>query len=95
MCLAVTTWRREKKVDEVERAGKEAFSIESCPPDSGPLEYVGMKQRGERVSLYYKDQKGRYWYKTMFAGRDGLITEEEHIFGKKRLGRSSRRKIWD
>lgn len=71
----------------VREAWENAWSMESCP-DPTNIEEVGRFRRGKdstRGYIIYKDNAGNYWYKTVFQGEKGLISEEEHIFGKRLL----------
>lgn len=70
-------------------AWKNAWSIESRE-GTGDLEVIAqMKSPGveNRVYIIFRDTTGRYWYKTVFQGEEGLLSEEEHIFGRKNVSR--------
>lgn len=47
--------------------------------------YIGMVVRGTRVLKIFEDEESNCWYKTYYIDTEtgGLLTEEEHIFGKK------------
>ncbi len=47
--------------------------------------YAGMVIRGTRVLKVYEDEEGDTWYKTYYIDTETgeLLTEEEHIFGRK------------
>lgn len=70
---------------ELITAWREARSIESAGNTSDLTEVGRFKSQGSenRGYIIYRDPEGLYWYKTVFQGEGGLISEEEHIFGKK------------
>lgn len=68
-------------MEDLNAALAQAWSL-SPEVESGGT-YIGSVERGERVFQLYKDNAGQYTYKTMFKSPRGLITEEEHIFGRK------------
>lgn len=48
--------------DELERAWKNAWSVEPTYPDD--LEYIGMITKYGTMFMFYKDKSGGYWYKS-------------------------------
>lgn len=73
---------------ELITAWREAWSLENRNSD-GDLEEVGRFKAGTegRGYIIYRDPEGLYWYKTVFQGETGLISETEHVFGKKKTSR--------
>lgn len=75
---------------ELEKARKEAWSLRDG--DKTGMDYIGSIQTGNRIYRFYKDREtGECWYETVFAGGNGIQSEEEYIFGKKIRKRHERR----
>ncbi|RDY30165.1 hypothetical protein [Lachnotalea glycerini] len=67
--------------NEIEIARKKAFSIKGS---SSGMKYIGYTEdKDGRVSIFYKDANGDYWFESYKRVDGKLITEEEHIFGRK------------
>lgn len=75
---------------ELEKAWQNARSIESKEENVRAV-IIGKKRCGNRISVYYRDTVGNYWYETKFWNGKEEISEEEHIFGR-RLRTYSRRR---
>lgn len=65
---------------ELELAHHEAHSIKG---DETGLSYIGSVQTGNRIYVYYKAANGQYFYETKFQEAHGIVSEYEHVFGRK------------
>lgn len=74
-------------LSELKKAQGNAYSLKS----KDGLIYIGSIEEDNRVYRYYKDKKDNYFFEVMFKRGKELITEEEHIFGRK-LPKLRRRK---
>lgn len=70
---------------------EECFSLESMDKDEWKVEETSLEKTGEktwssdpeRKFVFYKDSKGRIWYKTMIRTKYGWVSQEQFVFGKK------------
>ncbi len=75
---------------QIENCLKSAYSFENrqgWEKEDLSVEQIGMVQRGERVYSLYEDSEGNYWYKLFFMTDQGMITEEEKVFGSQKRKR--------
>ena len=73
--------------EEIKAAWSQARSIES-KSEWSQVEKIGAVECGQKQFVFYKDENGEYWYKTMFKQAEEWVSEFEHIFGKTRKGRA-------
>ena len=76
---------------DIEQIRSEARSIESVPDDAGALNEAGREQIGKRIYIYYCDSAGQYWYRNLIETDQGIATEYEAIFGKRKAERKKRK----
>lgn len=71
-------------------AQREAYTIENMAAHGAggsSVTYIGTISSGDRLSDYYRDEAGRYWFRERIRMPGGLIvSEEEAIFGRKLKG---------
>lgn len=80
---------------ELEVAYASAWSIENMEGHGAgnrQAEYIGSICDGDRLTDYYKDTNGAYWYGTRVIVNGKIVTIEEGIFGKKMKRRYKKEK---
>lgn len=83
-------------MDELAKAFEEAWSLENRQAhteDDTEVSQIGIRDRGNRRYVLFKDTSGNYWYKTMIKTNGIYVPEEEAIFGTKKKAGWSRRRI--
>ena len=77
-------------MDNLAEEIKDAWPVE-CMAAHGAedrvLTYHSEKWIGNRKYTYYKDSQGSFWFKVSIATEQGVLPEEQAIFGKRRKRR--------
>ncbi len=75
---------REIQNSELQKAYQRAYSLEcreGWEAENRNIEYIGSKENG-RITDYYKDSAGDYWYSTRYRRKTGeMVSMETFIFG--------------
>lgn len=72
---------KEVTVNEIEIAIREAYSLRD--DNSTGMKEVYRREKNGRISIFYKDSEGNYWFKTKYRKNGEIVSEEEYIFGRK------------
>lgn len=64
---------------EVEIARKEAYSLKGT---SLRMKKIGQTEENGRITIYFRDDNGDYWYEKKFRVNGEIISEEMYIFGR-------------
>lgn len=65
---------------ELEIARKEAYSLKGS--STGMKEVGYTEDTDGRITIYFKDDNGNYWYEKKFRVGEEVVSEEKYIFGK-------------
>lgn len=74
-------------IEEIKKAGKEAWSIENMAghgAEGRQVTYIGSEDCGDRIFEYYKDEEGDYWYKVKLRLQDGRIIDRSSLFPRRK-----------
>ena len=70
---------------DLDKAWEQAWSLENIDAheEAGKSpEYIGSKEKGNRIYDFIEDDRGHYWYRVRIRLTDGrTVTEEEGVFG--------------
>ena len=82
-------------MEDLSRAWEQAWSLENIESheEAGEnLEYIGSREKGNRIYDFFLDNAGYYWYRVRIRLADGrTVSEEEGVFGYRRKYRGKRR----
>jgi hypothetical protein len=71
----------ETQSTELEIAKKKAHSFQG---NTSHMNCVGATESKDgRIRMFFRDSNGEYWFTTHFKVGDKIISEEEHVFGRK------------
>lgn len=98
---------REIQNSELQKAYQRAYSLEcreGWEAENRNIEYIGSTEKANgRITDYYKDSTGDYWYSTRYRRETGeIVSAETFIFGagfqkrereRRRSGKSSRQTL--
>lgn len=77
---------RQIDAAELKMAYASAWSIENMEGHGAAnrgVEYIGSTCDGDRITDYYKDVCGGYWYRKRAIVNGGIVSMEQKIFGKR------------
>lgn len=69
--------------NEIEIAIREAYSLRDDKSSTGMKEIYQREDKNGRITIFFKDDEGNYWFKTKYRINGEIVSEEEYIFGKK------------
>lgn len=71
--------------EELKKAYRLAYSIENMEgweAENRRIEYIGSTEKAGRITDYYRDSTGDYWYSTRYRRETGeIVSAETFIFG--------------
>lgn len=80
----LATWRKTW-MEDLSKAWEQAWSLESIDAHEAAgrsMEYIGSREKGNRIYDFFLDNAGYYWYRVRIRLTDGrTVTEEEDVFG--------------
>ena len=81
---------------DLSKAWEQAWSLENIDAheEAGKnLQYIGSREKGNRIYDFFQDDQGHYWYRVRIRRSDGqAVSEEEGIFGHRIRHQEKRRK---
>ena len=70
---------------DLEKAWEQAGGLENIDAheEAGKSpEYIGSREKGNRIYDFFQDDQGHYWYRVRIRLADGrAVSEEEDVFG--------------
>lgn len=81
-------------MDNLAECLKDAWSIENMEAHGAAgreTKYIGEVVSGSRIITLYRDDTGAYWYSTSYATENGVISQEQAVFGERRIRRKKRK----
>ena len=70
-------------VNEIEKAIKEAYSLRDDKSSAGMKEIYQREDKNGRITIFFKDDEGNYWFTNKFRVNGEIVSYEEFIFGRK------------
>ena len=81
---------------DLDKAWEQAWSLENIDAheEAGKnQEYIGSREKGNRIYDFFEDDRGHYWYRVRIRLTDGqAVPEEEGVFGHRIRHLGKRRK---